>query len=1054
MQRQDPDVVVVVGTGVSIGATGAPEASWLGLLQHGVDCLVSTGVLTPTAADDVKREVRDAFDPFDLDRALKLAELIENNFRVPYPRRYADWLREAFADLTGKPERRATLDALRELADAGVLLATTNYDNLLVQTTGLPAVPWTDYDRLYRVMRRDEPGILHLHGHWSNPDSVILGRSSYNRILADARFQETMKGLWLERTWIYVGMGGGLTDPNLGHLLNWGDDWDKRPRPDYVLGRAEDADEHAAVVGPSANLVRIAYDNYADLPRVLRSLLPEVQCWPFIPIDETFPLYRVEDTQDDIPFPSQAEYEADEVPRLDADVEVAARLDAFGWAYVIDVASVGKTTLALRMVADRPDRRAFYLDLATYADGPLGEIVGAARRLSRLGTLLVVDNAHHAPDAARAVWDAWTHTPDRGRLLLIASKSFRPVALSPAQDLAFFERHPANPAVTLRPTTEDLWHVVRHLDGRTRRTSEPLSRPPYDVLTEWHATYGAALGGFAVAVLARLPSFRKGQWQIPTTAAAAWARQKWLRPLDPETQGNLLCLAAFGEQELEIQVLRESLPHPRRTEGLAQLALRTKNGRDGQYVRYALREPGWGRLIAAATDADLESIRFRTAARDPMLSVILSGRLRLSGRIAELSRFWTYLGDNADQLSERLFGVPLQYTVALIRRISRAGKAGLGETLWSALETAPDRFADTAWATSFHSVALFLREARAQGREVGPLWSALEAEPIRLTEAAWATSLYYVAAFLREARAQGREVGPLWSALEAEPDRLAEAAWATSLNGLATFLKEANKQDREVGPLWSALEAEPDRLAEAAWVTPLHSVASFLREAKAQGREVALMWSALEAEPDRLAEVAWTTSLNDLATFLREAASQGREVDPLWLALEAEPVRLAEAARATSLNDLVTFLKEANRQDRDATPLWTALEAEPQKLVAAIWQTHIDGVTAFLKEAVHADRDVESLWLILEREPDRLYKMLSTANLGNALGLLIVATEHSRDTDALWARIESDTLLLARWVSQAPDHMIESLYTAAYLGGRDLNALDKAIDRALSIYSA
>ena len=150
-------------------------------------------------------------------------------------------------------------------------------------------------------------------------------------------------------------MGGGLTDPNLGHLLAWGDDWDKRPRPDYVLGRTDDANEHAAVVRPGANLVRIAYDNHADLPRVLRSLLPEVRCWPFIPIDETFPLYRVEGTQEDIPFPSRAEYEAGEVPRLDADAEVAARLDAHGWAYVIDVASVGKTTLALRMVAD-PDR--------------------------------------------------------------------------------------------------------------------------------------------------------------------------------------------------------------------------------------------------------------------------------------------------------------------------------------------------------------------------------------------------------------------------------------------------------------------------------------------------------------------------------------------------------------------------------------------------------------------------------------------------------------------------------------------------------------------------
>ena len=36
LDRSRPQVVVVVGTGVAINATGESHASWLGLLKHGI----------------------------------------------------------------------------------------------------------------------------------------------------------------------------------------------------------------------------------------------------------------------------------------------------------------------------------------------------------------------------------------------------------------------------------------------------------------------------------------------------------------------------------------------------------------------------------------------------------------------------------------------------------------------------------------------------------------------------------------------------------------------------------------------------------------------------------------------------------------------------------------------------------------------------------------------------------------------------------------------------------------------------------------------------------
>jgi hypothetical protein len=65
-------------------------------------------------------------------------------------------------------------------------------------------------------------------------------------------------------------------------------------------------------------------------------------------------------------FPSLQEYLDGEVPALESDDVVTTRLAQHGWAFVLDVASVGKTTLALRMATGMEQREhpTFYIDLA------------------------------------------------------------------------------------------------------------------------------------------------------------------------------------------------------------------------------------------------------------------------------------------------------------------------------------------------------------------------------------------------------------------------------------------------------------------------------------------------------------------------------------------------------------------------------------------------------------------------------------------------------------------------------------------------------------------
>ncbi|MEO6787000.1 MAG: SIR2 family protein [Chthoniobacteraceae bacterium] len=333
-------------------------------------------------------------------------------------------------------------------------------------------------------MTRQKDGILHIHGHWKRPSSIVLGRKSYDRVVADDDLQQLFRTLWLEWSWVYVGCGDGLDDPNLGRLLEWGKRWGKSKMPDFFLAREDKAKEIAHRLDKPENLKSIGYPSHDDLAPTLRSITPTARCWPFVRVDDTFPLFGH-------PFPTRQEYLSGDVPTFAADAEVQRRLQTHGWACVIDVASVGKTTLALRLATAHEQRQhpAFYLDISKeLIEGGDAGSIAAVHRLARPGTLLILDNAHHETELVHEIWQYWSARPrdSRGELLLIATEIHRPVVSTPAQDLRFFESHPSNPAILLQPTREDLGLLAKHLYSRQAGGSKcpPMPDPPPDALTK------------------------------------------------------------------------------------------------------------------------------------------------------------------------------------------------------------------------------------------------------------------------------------------------------------------------------------------------------------------------------------------------------------------------------------------------------------------------------------------------------------------------------------------------------------------------------------------
>jgi hypothetical protein len=972
-------------------------------LKHGIRHLVAEGRFTSKYGIELESSLNSAFSPFQLEAALNHAETVEQVLNTPDDRAFARWLESAFVNFKSQDDDKtsALLDAVRKLYEAGTLLVTTNYDSLLSDLIGAPAVTWEQHADFHRVMTRQKPGILHIHGHWRRPSSIVLGSSSYHRVISDVDIQQLFRTLWLEWSWLYIGCGDGLDDPNFGRLLEWSKGWGTSALPDFVFAREDKAKEIAARPCKPSNLVSIGYMSHDELPVVLGSVTPAARCWPFVRIDDDFPLFHVSGAND--PFPTKQEYIEGNVPTLAADAELLQRLQAHGWACCIDMASVGKTTLALRTATthEQEGSQVFYLDLKKeFPDGADASPLAAAYRLARPNTLLILDNIHHQPELARHLWQQFNAWPSnsRGRLLLVATRIHQPVVGSPEQDLTFFERHPVNPAVLVQPSPSDLGRLAKHLYQRVGGpTYPPMPEPPADALSDWHPVYRAALNAFTFAVLGSLAEFQMGRWSLPASRASAWVRKYWLEKLDPSELQNTICLAAFGAQQLEMLVSNQALPYPDKVEKLFQLGLvaLTQRGKLKQYGYLELREPGWGQLILAAhtPPVDEEQILFATVVRHLQTAVVLSARLRRDRTTHRLKRLWAYLADRADQCVPQVLNMPFSYFINLVRFAEAGAQPTLIERFWKELEHNPDRLIAVAWQTPLDHLAVFLEHARAHPAITNAIWESLENEPQRLASCVLETQLHLLAYFLDKAQTYPAIIKTIWETLENEPEKLAALVWETPLEWLPSFLAKTTYHPIAENAVVKTLEEQPHKLVASVWETPLDWIAEFLHRMKEYPVITKTILDALENDEQKTADLVGLTELAGISTFLERV--QPHPVSTLvWQTLTKEPKKLASRALETQLHSLGSFVDRMQGHPVITETIWEALENDSQKTAALVWTTELMDVATFLDKAKEHPIVTNAIWEALENQPEELAVLIWETSLGQLFVFVRKAMEH------------------------------------------------------------
>ena len=211
------ELVVIIGTGVSMGLTQGKVTtlSWKGLIQNGFSHGVTKGKISAAQAKIWEPHLNTE----DLDDLLGAAEFMSRKLGAPQGDLYARWLESVFKSV--QPTNQELEKAIKGLNNAAIPIATLNYDPLLELVTGLPAITLAETKKVTSWMRRESPGIFHLHGFWESAPTCILGIRDYETTLSNEVRDLMQRSLATFRRLLFIGCGGTFADPNFTALIQW-----------------------------------------------------------------------------------------------------------------------------------------------------------------------------------------------------------------------------------------------------------------------------------------------------------------------------------------------------------------------------------------------------------------------------------------------------------------------------------------------------------------------------------------------------------------------------------------------------------------------------------------------------------------------------------------------------------------------------------------------------------------------------------------------------------------------------------------------------------------
>lgn len=210
-------LLVIAGAGASMALASkrTPSVNWQGLINRALKFGKNKGVV-----DDQQMTLHTALlQSGDLDSLLVSASYVTKKLGGLSGILYSDWLSEEFA---GQQCSSGLMKkAMRAIASRGVPIATLNYDKLIEKATGLPSASLDEPRSVMAWARRETASILHLHGVWDKPQTIVLNMEDYSAAVRDDFRTNLQRNLAAFNRVLFIGCGATLSDPNLSALICW-----------------------------------------------------------------------------------------------------------------------------------------------------------------------------------------------------------------------------------------------------------------------------------------------------------------------------------------------------------------------------------------------------------------------------------------------------------------------------------------------------------------------------------------------------------------------------------------------------------------------------------------------------------------------------------------------------------------------------------------------------------------------------------------------------------------------------------------------------------------
>jgi len=266
-------VVTGAGTSLSLASRATPAFDWPRLLQNAFAYAEKMGRID----DHQHHRWSETIGSGDLDELLGAAEFVSRKLDGRGGLIYARWLQSLFQNQKASSSAQMR-GALADMTKAGVPVCTLNYDTLIERCTRLASINMKEPRKVLEWARRETPGILHLHGVWNEPETVVLGVSDYTDATNDEFRSNLQRALSTFNRLLFIGCGETLYDPNLSSLLRWmRSTLGTAGLQHYALVRNSEVEAKFRDPLWQGLVAPVGYgDDYAELPRfIVEQIIPE-----------------------------------------------------------------------------------------------------------------------------------------------------------------------------------------------------------------------------------------------------------------------------------------------------------------------------------------------------------------------------------------------------------------------------------------------------------------------------------------------------------------------------------------------------------------------------------------------------------------------------------------------------------------------------------------------------------------------------------------------------------------------------------------------------------